>query len=88
MLDGKPVTPSSTGSVPSLCCNTQSLLLHSALQGENRGGKAKTLPFITQTQRRIRQNCAKPWSDLYRVVKEQKIRHAVYRFFEAKSTVI
>lgn len=57
-------------------------------KGKIGGGKAKTLPFITQTQRRIRQNCAKPWSDLYRVVKEQKIRHAVYRFFEAKSTVI
>lgn len=38
MLDGKPVTPSSTGCVPSLCCNTPSLLLHSASQEEKKGG--------------------------------------------------
>lgn len=51
MLDGKPVTPTSMDSLPLLCCNTNILLSHLALQ------KEKSFPFIKKTQRSTRQNC-------------------------------
>lgn len=45
MLDAKPVIPTSVDSLPSLCCNTNSLQSHLALQ------KEKNLPFIKKKKK-------------------------------------